>query len=120
MDYQYSNKPNVQNDTFSYREQYAHRHDVVERIILAVGGFLIAILALRFVFALLGANPANSFAGFVYNFTSPLTAPFYNLFSYDHPSLGVSTFEGYTLVTMVVYGLVTAALARIVSITRYE
>ncbi len=119
MDFQSSNNLNNQNESFTYREKHAHRHDIIERIILAGGSFIIAMLGLRFVFALLGANSTNGLASFVYNFTTPLTAPFYNLFSYDHPTLGVSTFEGYTLVAIGIYGLIIAGLARLVSITRY-
>jgi hypothetical protein len=106
-------------DTFSPRERHTHRHDVLERIVWTIGTTLIALLAFRFIFALLGANPANGFASFVYGFTAPLVAPFYSLYSYDHPSLGVSVFEGCTLITICVYGLVTAGVTRLVSITRY-
>lgn len=87
------------------------------RLIETASAFLIALLGIRFVLALLGANAANGFASFVYGFTQPFVAPFYNLFSYDHPSvLGVATFEGYTLVSMVVYSLLTAGLVRLVGI----
>ncbi|HVV66886.1 MAG TPA: hypothetical protein VHB72_02325 [Candidatus Saccharimonadales bacterium] len=106
-------------DSFSYREKHAHRHDVLERIVEAAAGFLLATLAFRFLFSLLGANPENGFASFIYSFTSPFVSPFYDLFNYDHPSLGVATFEGYTLVAMAVYGLGAAGLTRLISITRY-
>jgi len=119
MDFQPSHNFSGQNDTFSYRERHTHRHDIIERILWVASSFLLAMLAFRFAFALLGANPTNGFASFVYSFTAPFTAPFYNLFSYDHPSLGISTFEGYTLVAMAVYGLATSALIRIASITRH-
>jgi hypothetical protein len=106
-------------DGFTFREKHTHRHDVLERIIGAAASFLLGMLAFRFVFSLLGANPANGFASFVYDFTAPFVAPFYNLFSYDHPSVGIATFEGYTLVAMAIYGLGAAGLARLISITRY-
>jgi hypothetical protein len=77
-------------------------------------------LGFRFVLALLGANPANPFATFIYGFTAPFVMPFYNLFSYDHPSLGVASFEGYTLIAMAVYGLATGMLARLATLTRYN
>lgn len=106
-------------DRFTYRERHAHRHDVVERLIVSAGGFLTGMLGLRFAFALLGANPANGFASFVYGFTAPFVGPFYNLFRYDHPTVGVSNFQGYTLVAIAVFGLATSALTKAVSITRY-
>lgn len=114
-----SNNITSQNDEFTYRERHAHRHDVIERIILVAGTFIISMLAIRFVFALLGANPNNGLDIFVNNFTSPFVAPFYNLFSYDHPTVGVSSFEGYTLVAMGIYGLIVAGLTKLISITRY-
>lgn len=119
MDNQYSDQLRSENQTFTHKEKYSHRHDVLVRIIWLAGGSLLTMLVLRFIFALLGANPANDFASFVYSFTNPFTAPFYNLFSYDNPSFGVSNLEGYTLVAIVIYGLITDGLARLVSITRY-
>jgi hypothetical protein len=108
-----------QTNSFSYRERHAHRHDVIERIAQVFGGFLTAMIGFRFAFALLDANPANGFASFVYSFTNPFTAPFYNLFTYDHPSVGSVTFEGYALVAMAVYGLATVGVSRLISVTRY-
>jgi len=119
MDFQPSNNAGP-DDFFTYRERHAHRHDVLERVIEIGGSFITSMLALRFILALLGANATNGFATFVNSVTAPFVAPFYNLFSYDHPSVGVSTFEGYCLVAMVVYGLLTGGLAKLVSITRYE
>jgi hypothetical protein len=104
---------------FSYRERHAHRHDVLQRLVGGSGSLLISMLGIRFTLALLGANPINGFANFVYGFTSPFTSPFYNLFSYDHPTIGISTFEGYTLISIAVYALVMVALIKLVSITRY-
>jgi uncharacterized protein YggT (Ycf19 family) len=119
MELQPINNSGLQSDGYTHREKHEHKHDVIERFVWAIGSFLIAALAFRFVFALLGANPANGFASFINSFTAPLVSPFYDLFSYDHPSLGVSVFEGYTLVTIAIYGLATAGIARLLSITRY-
>ena len=119
MELQSSNNQTNENNGFSYRERHAHRHDVIERVILAGGSFVVATLAIRFILALFDANLANGFASMVFNFTNPFVAPFTSLFSYSNPSLGASSFEGYTLVSMGIYGLITAGLARLVSITRY-
>jgi len=80
-----------------------------------IAGLLEALLALRFVLALLGANPANVFANFVYTISYPFVAPFFSLFNYDL-HYGVSHFESYTLVAMVVYGLIAYAIARLITI----
>lgn len=110
-----------QNDTpppYRQQERHLYQYAVIERLVTTVGSFLVAILIVRFVLALLGANPQNGFASFVYSFTAPLVSPFYNLFSYDHPSLGIASFEGYTLVAAAIYGLVTTSLTRIAAIGR--
>ena len=118
MDPQFQNLQ-PQGDNFTMREKHAHRHDMAQRIIELLSAVLIGLLGFRFVFALLGANPANGLTTFVYGATSPFTAPFYNLFNYDHPSIGSISFEGYTLIAMAVYGLLSYALVRALAITRY-
>jgi YggT family protein len=92
-----------------------YRMNVAARIIYLVGGILIAILAIRFLLAALGANPANGFANFIYTISHPFAAPFFSLFSYDQ-TLGRSRFEIGTLVAMAIYALVTAILARLATI----
>src|SRR5688572_5540675 len=56
------------------------------------------LLALRFMFALLGANPKNGFAALVYGITGPFVAPFRTLFGV--PAVGETVLETYTLVAM--------------------
>jgi hypothetical protein len=119
MDLQQLQNSQTNMNDFSYREKHAHKHDIAQRVIEGAGSFLVSTLAIRFILSLLGANPANGFASLVYSFTAPFTAPFYNLFSYDHPTVGISTFEGYTLVAIGVYILIAAALSRLICITRY-
>lgn len=93
--------------------------NLVARIIWFVAGVILALLALRFVLALLGANPDNAFADFVYDASHPLVAPFFSLFSYDLDLQGTgSRFELYTLVAMAVYALVAWGLARLATINR--
>lgn len=100
-------------------------HDTVSgpmllaRIIWYVSGVLLALLAFRFVLALLGANPNNSFANFIYNLSHPFVAPFFSLFGYKL-QYGVSRFEIYTLVAMAVYALIAYGLARLVTIARSQ
>lgn len=87
------------------------------RVVWYVAGILLGILALRFLLALLGANPANAFASFIYSISYPFVAPFFSLFSYNL-RYGVSRFETYTLVAMAVYALIAYAIARFVTLTR--
>ncbi len=41
--------------------------NLIASIISLIGGIIVTLLGLRFVLALLGANPANAFASFIYN-----------------------------------------------------
>lgn len=87
------------------------------RVVWYVAGILLGILAIRFLLALLGANPANVFASFIYSISYPFVAPFFSLFSYNY-RYGVSQFESYTLVAMAVYALIAYAIARLITLNR--
>jgi len=93
------------------------RDNLGARVVWFVAGVLLVLLAFRFVFALLGANPANGFANFIYTTSHPFVAPFFNLFSYNFRA-GVSHFETYTLVAMAVYAVVAWGLARLFTLNR--
>lgn len=95
----------------------AHTQNVIGRVIWYIAGVILVLLAFRFVFALLGANPSNGFADFIFSTTHPLVAPFFGLFNYNFRS-GVSGFEIYTLVAMAVYGLIAYGLAKLATITQ--
>lgn len=87
------------------------------RVVWFLADILLIILALRFVFALLGANPGNSVAHFIYSVSHPFVAPFFSLFNYNFQN-GVARFELYTLVAMAVYALIAWAIARLLTINR--
>lgn len=92
-----------------------YRMTIAERVIYLIGGVLLALLAIRFILSLLGANRGNGFADFIYNVTHPFVVPFFGLFSYKE-QFGASRFEFETLIAMVVYALVMVLLAKIVTI----
>ena len=106
-------------DAYFQRERFNHAHDSVERVVALFGGALTTLLGLRFAFALLDANQANGIVSFVNGFTQPFVTPFYGLFNYDHASIGSVSFQGYTLVAIFAYGLLTAGITRLVTVTRY-
>ncbi|MDB5181871.1 MAG: rane protein of unknown function [Candidatus Saccharibacteria bacterium] len=95
-----------------------HRSNVAERVVWLIAGILLALLAVRFLFALLGANPNNGLANFVYSITHPFVSPFFNLFSYDEVTAGRSSVEFFTLVAMLIYGLVAWGISRLLTIRR--
>jgi len=87
------------------------------RVVWYAAGVLLTLLAFRFILALLGANPGNAFADFIYTTSHPFVAPFFSLFGYDL-RYGVSRFESYTLVAMAVYALVAFGISRLFTLKR--
>lgn len=87
------------------------------RVVGYIAGVLLALLALRFLLALLGANPSNAFADLIYTLSYPFVAPFFGLFNYD-VHYGTAHFETYTLFAMVVYALVAYGITRLLTINR--
>ncbi len=88
------------------------RDSLASRIIWMIAGILLTLLTFRFVLALLGANPSNGFANFIYSASHPFVAPFFSLFGYNL-HYGISRFETFTLVAMAVYAIVAFGLVRI-------
>jgi len=91
--------------------------NLAARIIWYVAGVLLVLLAFRFALALLGANPANQFANFIYSASHPFVAPFFSLFGYNL-QYGVSRFETYTIVAMLVYAVIAWGLAKLSTLKR--
>jgi uncharacterized protein YggT (Ycf19 family) len=92
-----------------------HGISVAERIVYFIGGFIMAILALRFLLSLMGANRGNAFASLIYSISYPFVAPFFGLFNYQ-TNYGVSRFEYETLIAILVWGLITLAVAKLVTL----
>lgn len=95
-----------------------HGVNIVTRIIWLVAGVILLLLAFRFILSLLGANQSNGFAHFIYGTSHPFVAPFFGLFNYNNIQYGVSRFEIYTLVAMLVYAAVAWVLSAAVNIAR--
>ena len=94
------------------------RSNTAVNVVWYIAGLLMILLGFRFVLALLGANPSNGFANFIYTTSHPFVAPFFSLFSYDGTRYGISRFEVYTLVAMAVYAVVAWAIARLFTLNR--
>jgi uncharacterized protein YggT (Ycf19 family) len=96
-------------------DPYAERRGTTAKLVQLVWlvfGIVEALIAIRFVLRLLGANPNADFARLVDGVTAPLVAPFVGLFG--TPQLGGSVFEPQALVALVVYLLLAWVLARLV------
>jgi YggT family protein len=81
-------------------------------------GLVEAAIALRVVFKLIGVNPANTFATFLYNVTNIFVAPFASLTG--APAAGGSVFEISSIIAMIVYLLIAWAVERIVYVLFYR
>lgn len=84
------------------------------RLVYFILGLLEVILALRFVFKLLGANPANIFAILVYGVSGLLLLPFRGLFSGAAIVADVTArvIEPSTIIAMIVYALLAWGVAK--------
>lgn len=89
---------------------------VAQRVVYYIGGFIIAILFVRLLLQLLGANQGSDFVGFVYALTSVFVAPFVGIFG--EPTFGTSQFETSTFVAIIIYALVTIGIAKVITLTR--
>ena len=87
-------------------DPYDARRDGAYRVVQAVGllfGVVIALIGIRFVLLLLGANPDAGFTSFIYGVTGPLVAPFEGMFG--APDTGTGVVDPASLVAIVVYAL---------------
>lgn len=95
-----------------------HGRNVAERIVWFTAGSIIALLGLRFLLSLLGANTTNAIADIIYSVSRVFVAPFFSLFSYDNFEYGVSRFELYTLVAMLFYAFLAWGVTKLLDINR--
>ena len=89
-------------------------------LVYFVFGLLEILLAFRFVFKLLGANPSTGFVDFIYSLSAVFVAPFAGIFntSLAQGDVTTSIFEPATLVALIVYALLAwgiVALIRVLS-----
>ena len=81
------------------------------QIVWYILGILEALLAFRFVFKLLGANPDAGFSHFIYGATYVFAAPFLNVFRVTQ--VAGSLFEWTTLLSMFVYWLIAVGIIKL-------
>ncbi len=98
----------VTEDPYAARRAQLYR---AEQIIYLIFGVVEALIGIRFILRLLGANPAAGFASFIYGITDPLVAPFVSLFS--TPASDGNVLELGSIVAIIVYALVAWLLVRV-------
>ena len=84
---------------------------VARRVVYYIGGLIIALIGLRFIFLMLGANQGSGFVDFIYGVSAPFVAPFTGIFG--EPTFGASYFESASLVAIIVYALVTIGIGKL-------
>jgi hypothetical protein len=115
--YPAASKPGV-SDKIPDRKSVATKMIELVYLLLII---LESVLALRFIFKLLGGNSENIFIQFLYNMTLVFVVPFQGLFGSSlQNSIRVSLYdlEFTTLVAMGVYALVAYIIVRIIDIFR--
>jgi uncharacterized protein YggT (Ycf19 family) len=96
-------------------DPYDGRRAAASKIVQAVSllfGVVIALVAIRFVLLLLGANPDAGFTSFIYGITGPLVAPFEGMFG--AAQTGNSVLDPASLVAIVVYSLLAFLVTKVI------
>jgi hypothetical protein len=107
----------VRSEHVSVPSAAARRSAGVERakqVIYFIFGVVEALLAIRFVLLLLGANEASGFVRLIYGLSQPFVLPFQGIFG--APSFEGSVIEWSSLVGIVVYLLLAYGLARLIEL----
>ena len=89
----------------------------VRRVVVLLFGILTALLLLRIVLLLLGANAGNGLVDFIYGVTEPFVAPFRGIFSFDQVTPnGTNVLDFGALVALVGWLLIEALILAILRI----
>ena len=89
---------------------------LAKRIVYYIGGVIIALIALRFIFLLLGANRGSGFVDFIYDLSAIFVAPFVGIFG--ESTFGVSYVETSSIVAIIVYALITVGIGKLFTLNR--
>lgn len=84
-------------------------YGLISGLISLFFGVILTIVALRFVFRLLGANPDNSIVSWVYSASAPLVSPFFGIFGHDI-DIATGRFELDTLIALIVYAIIASLI----------
>lgn len=89
-------------------------------IVYYVLGIIEVLLAFRFIFKLLGANPNSGFVSFIYGVTSAFLLPFTGIFGTARANMDgtQAILEPATLVGMVIYAVIAWGIIKLIEIAR--
>ncbi len=89
---------------------------LAQRIVWLIVGFINVVIALRFVFLLLGANQGATFTDMIYSISAPFVSPFVGIFG--EPAYGQSVFEVSSILAIVIYTLIGWGIAKLLTVAR--
>ncbi|HSL45525.1 MAG TPA: YggT family protein [Anaerolineales bacterium] len=104
----------VQNVNLEYREALYK----VSQFIWLIFGAIEALIGIRVILLLIGANPASWFAAFVYQLSELFLWPFRNIVA--NPTFGNYVLEITSLIAMIVYPLIAWAIVRLIWVLFYR
>jgi YGGT family len=91
----------------------------VNSLVWFLAGLIIAVLAIRFILAMAGADPGTGFVNLIYALSSPFRAPFAGIFgqpiTYDGAAV-TARLEFEDLVAIVVYALLAWGITKVLSL----
>jgi hypothetical protein len=90
----------------------------LKKIVYYLLGVLEALLAFRFIFKLLGANPGSTFVSLIYTISGAFLAPFNSIFR-AAVNKGIETesvLEPTTIIAMIVYALIAYGVVKLIEI----
>jgi hypothetical protein len=116
----------IQTDRHERRERVTHDLAAERRAMLAkvaqfvwlVTGLLLGLIALRVLLRVIGANPNNDFAQFVYGLRGLFVGPFADLVA--NPRSNGMVLEVTSLIAMLVYALIAWALVKVLWLALYR
>jgi hypothetical protein len=87
----------------------------IRQIVYFIASAIAVLILLRFGLLLLGANPDNAFANFVYSLSGVFVAPFNTLFG--EPQFGNSVLEISSLIAIAVYYLIAWGIVKVITLS---
>ncbi len=114
-------EPGVEREETYVRDYGAERRRTLYQISALIGFFfavLEGLIGIRVLLRMIGANPQNSFASLVYNFTALFLAPFNGLV--PTPAAGPMVLEVSSIIAILVYALVAWAIIRLLWLLFYQ
>ncbi len=89
---------------------------IAQRAIWFIIGVINALIAIRFILLLLGANQSTGFVDFIYGITSVLVGPFVGIFG--EPVYGRFLFDWSSILAIVIYSLIAWGIVRLITLAQ--